>query len=64
MVTMEQQAPGRATAAQRWRARGAIIAAGASALVPLLAIGFKSSLAVAVTGVVGLALTGPGSGRG
>ena len=27
-------------------------------------IGFKASLAVAVTGVVGLALTGPGTGRG
>jgi diacylglycerol kinase family enzyme len=60
MVTREQQAPGRATATQRWLARGAIIAAAAAALVPLLAIGFKGSLAVAVTGVVGLALTAAG----
>jgi diacylglycerol kinase family enzyme len=60
MVTREQQAPGRATATQRWLARGAIIAAAAAVLVPLLAIGFKGSLAVAVTGVVGLALTAAG----
>ena len=60
MVTTERQTPGGATVAQRWLARGAIIAAGASALVPLLAIGFKASLAVAVTGVVGLALTAAG----
>jgi diacylglycerol kinase family enzyme len=57
MVTTEQETPGRATVAQRWLARGAIIAAGASALVPLLAIGFKASLAVTITGVVGLTLT-------
>ena len=36
MMTTEQQVPGKATAAQRCLARGAIIAAGASALVPLL----------------------------
>jgi hypothetical protein len=51
-------------AAQRWQTRGAIIAAGGSAPVPLLAVGFKASRAVAVTGVIGLALTGPGTGRG
>jgi diacylglycerol kinase family enzyme len=59
MVTTEQ-APGRATAAQRWLARGAVIAAAASVLVPLLAIGFKASLAVVLTGVVGLALAAAG----
>jgi diacylglycerol kinase family enzyme len=57
MVTTEQETPGRATVAQRWLARGAFIAAGASVLVPLLAIGLRASLAVAVTGVAGLSLS-------
>ena len=57
MVTTEREAPGRATVAQRWLARGAIIAAGASVLVPLLALGFRGSVAVTVVGVIGLALT-------
>jgi diacylglycerol kinase family enzyme len=57
MVTTEQEAPGRATVAQRWLARLALVAAAAAVLVPLVAIGFRASLAVTVTGVVGLALT-------
>jgi diacylglycerol kinase family enzyme len=56
MVTTED-APGRATVVQRWLARLALVAAAAAVLVPLLAIGFRASLAVTVTGVVGLALT-------
>ena len=60
MVTTEQQMPGGATAAQRWLARLALVAAAAAVLVPLLAIGFRASLAVVVTGVVGLALTAAG----
>jgi diacylglycerol kinase family enzyme len=57
MVATEQEVPGRATVAQRWLARLGLVAAAAAVLVPLAAIGFKASLAVAVTGVVGLALT-------
>src|SRR5829696_409026 len=57
MVTTEQETPGRATVAQRWLARLALVAAAAAVLVPLLAIGFRASLAVTITGVVGLALT-------
>jgi diacylglycerol kinase family enzyme len=57
MVTTEREAPGRATVSQRWLARGAFVAAGASALVPLLALGFRASVVVTVVGVVGLALT-------
>ena len=60
MVTTEQEAPGRATVAQRWLARLALVAAAAAVLVPLAAIGFRASLAVVITGVVGLALTAAG----
>jgi diacylglycerol kinase family enzyme len=60
MVTTARQASGRATVAQRWLARLALVAAVAAVLVPLLAIGFKASLAVTLTGVVGLALTAAG----
>jgi hypothetical protein len=60
MVTTERQVPGRATVAQRWLARLALVAAGAAVLVPLAAIGFKASLAVAITGVVGLGLASAG----
>ena len=60
MVTSEQEAPGRATLAQRWLARLALLAAAAAVLVPLVAIGFRASLAVTLTGVVGLALTAAG----
>ena len=62
MVTTEQETPGRATVAQRWLARGAIVAAAAAVLVPLVAIGFRASLAVTITGVVGLGLTAAGVG--
>ena len=48
------------TAAQRWLARLALVAAAAAVLVPLLAIGLRASLAVVVTGVVGLALAAAG----
>jgi diacylglycerol kinase family enzyme len=57
MVTTEQQTPGRATVAQRWLARLSLVAAAAAVLVPLLAIGLRASLAVVITGVVGLAVT-------
>src|SRR5829696_3648278 len=60
MATIEEELPGRATVAQRWLARLALVAAAAAALVPLLAIGFKATLAVAVSGVVGLVLTAAG----
>ena len=61
MVTTEVEALGRATVAQRWLARLALVAAVAAVLVPLLAIGFRASVAVTVTGVVGLALTAAGA---
>src|SRR5215211_4960450 len=51
MVTTEQETPGRATVAQRWLARLALVAAAAAVLVPLLAIGFRASLALAAAGV-------------
>jgi diacylglycerol kinase family enzyme len=60
MVATGQQAPGRATVAQRWLARLALVAVGGAVLVPLAAIGFRASLAVTITGVVGLALTAAG----
>ena len=60
MVTTEMEASGRATVAQRWLARLALVAAAAAVLVPLLAIGFRASVAVTVIGVVGLALTAAG----
>jgi diacylglycerol kinase family enzyme len=60
MVTTEQEAPGRATVAQRWLARLALVAAGAAVLVPLAAIGFRASVALVLVGLVGLALTAAG----
>src|SRR5215213_7962556 len=57
MVTTEQEAPGRATVAQRWLARLALVAAAAAVLVPLAAIGFRASVALVLVGVVGLAVT-------
>jgi hypothetical protein len=59
MVTTEQ-APGRATVAQRWLARLALVAAAAAVLVPLAAIGFRASVALVLVGVVGLGLTAAG----
>ena len=46
MATIEEPILGRATVAQRWLARGAVVAAAASVVVPQLAIGFQASLAV------------------
>ena len=60
MVTTEQEAPGRATVAQRWLARLALVAAAAAVLVPLAAIGFRASVALVLVGMVGLALTAAG----
>jgi diacylglycerol kinase family enzyme len=60
MVTTEQQAPGRATIAQRWLARLALVAAAAAVLVPLAAIGFRASVAVVLVGMAGLGLTAAG----
>ena len=58
MATIEEPIRGRPTVAQRWLARGAIVAAAASVLVPLLAIGFRASVAVIIVGVVGLGIMG------
>jgi diacylglycerol kinase family enzyme len=60
MVTTEREVPGGGRVAQRWLARLALVAAAAAVLVPLVAIGFKAALAVAVSGVVGLAVTAAG----
>ena len=60
MVTTEQQAPGRATVAQRWLARLALGAAAAAVLVPLAAIGFRASVVLVLVGMVGLGLTAAG----
>ena len=60
MVATEQQAPGRATVAQRWLARGALAAAGAAVLVPLAAIGLRASVALVLVGMAGLGLTAAG----
>jgi diacylglycerol kinase family enzyme len=60
MVTTEQQAPGRATVAQRWLARLALVAAAAAVLVPLAAIGLRASVALVLVGVAGLGLTAAG----
>ena len=60
MVATEQQRPGRATVAQRWLARLALAAVVAAVLVPLVAIGFRASLAVTLAGVVGVAVAAAG----
>jgi len=60
MVTTERQAPGRATVAQRWLARLALVAAAAAVLVPLAAAGFRQSLALVLVGMAGLGLTAAG----
>jgi diacylglycerol kinase family enzyme len=57
MVTTEQQTPGRATVAQRWQARLALVAAAAAVLVAPLVAGFGKGLALALVGLAGLALT-------
>jgi diacylglycerol kinase family enzyme len=58
MAAIEEPVLGRPTVAQRWLARGAVLAAAASIVVPLLAIGFQASLAAIIIGVVGLAVIG------
>jgi diacylglycerol kinase family enzyme len=60
MVTTEQQMPGRATVAQRWLARLALVAAAAAVLVAPLVGGFGTGLALALVGLAGLALTAAG----
>ena len=60
MVTTEQQVPGRATVAQRWLARLALVAAAAAVLVPLAAIGFSASVALVLVGLAGMALAAAG----
>jgi diacylglycerol kinase family enzyme len=57
MVTTEQETPGRATVAQRWQARLALVAAAAAVLVAPLVAGFGKGLALALVGLAGLALT-------
>jgi diacylglycerol kinase family enzyme len=57
MVTTEQETPGRATTAQRWLARLALVAAGAAILVPPVVAGFRQSVALVLVGLIGLALT-------
>jgi diacylglycerol kinase family enzyme len=60
MVTTDQERPGRASVAQRWLARLALVAAAAAVLVPLAAIGFRASVALVLVGMAGLALTAAG----
>ena len=60
MVTTEQETPGRATVAQRWLARLALVAAAAAVLVPLAAIGFGQSVALVLVGLVGMGLAAAG----
>ena len=57
MVTTGQQALGRATVAQRWLARLALVAAAAAVLVAPVVAGLRQSLALVLVGLVGLALT-------
>jgi diacylglycerol kinase family enzyme len=57
MVTTEQETPGRATVAQRWQARLALVAAAAAVLVAPVAAGFGKGLALVLVGLAGLALT-------
>ena len=63
MVTSEQQAPGAGdggpAVAGPWRP---LLRWPAAVLVPLVAIGLRASLAVVVTGVVGLGLAVAGGG--
>ena len=56
MVATEGEPPGRASVAQRWLARLALVAAVGAVLVPLAAVGLRASLAVVLVGVVGLAV--------
>jgi hypothetical protein len=51
MVTTEQQAPGRASVAQRWLARLALVAAGAVASIGTVSDSFNNALAESVIGL-------------
>jgi diacylglycerol kinase family enzyme len=57
MVATGREASGRASVGQRWLARLCLVVVVAAVLVPLLGVGFKASVVVAVIGVVGLAVT-------
>src|SRR4029450_1558514 len=57
MLTTEQETPGRATAAQRWLARLALVAAAAAVLVPPVVAGFRQAVALVLVGVIGVGLT-------
>jgi diacylglycerol kinase family enzyme len=57
MVTTEQQTPGRATVAQRWLARLALVAAAGAVLVAPVVAGLRQSIALVLVGLVGLTLT-------
>jgi diacylglycerol kinase family enzyme len=56
-MTTEQGTPGRATVAQRWLARLALVAAAAAVLVAPVVAGLRQSLALVLVGLAGLALT-------
>jgi diacylglycerol kinase family enzyme len=56
MAATGVEASGGVSGGQRWLARLALVAAAAAVLVPLVAVGFRASLAVTITGVVGLAV--------
>jgi diacylglycerol kinase family enzyme len=57
MATTEVEAPGRATVAQRWLARLALVSAAAAVLVAPVVAGFRQSVALVLVGLLGLALT-------
>src|SRR5215212_2676459 len=57
MATTEVEASGRATVAQRWLARLALVAAAAAVLVAPVVAGFRQSVALVLLGLIGLALT-------
>jgi diacylglycerol kinase family enzyme len=57
MATTEQETPGRATVAQRWQARLALVTAAAAVLVAPVVAGFGKGLALLLVGLAGLALT-------
>ena len=57
MVTTEQETPGRASVAQRWQSRLALVAAAAAVLVAPVVAGFGKGVALVLVGLAGLALT-------
>ena len=60
MVSSGVEVSGGVTVGQRWLARLGLVAAAAGVLVPLVAVGLRASVAVIVTGVVGLAVAAAG----